>query len=166
MWGICWIRSTFLWLHMYNTFFFFRTGKISFASPPSESILDDSFMMYTSSEDDHDIDLGLPPRPPSTRSKDKSFVSASPEMFSPTPSSGHFSGGSAASKSPGETQVQKVFVIVGMLKICLLGVSDCKTEERDWSSEVKIYCSRQKLESRETRIDPRNIKDQVKSTWT
>ena len=64
-------------------------------------------MIYTSSEDDPDAnssDLGLPPRPPSNRSKDKSFVSGSPEIFSPSPSSGHFSGGSAMSKSPGETQ--------------------------------------------------------------
>ena len=87
-------------------------------------------MMYTSSEDDHDIDLGLPPRPPSTRSKDKSFVSASPEMFSPTPSSGHFSGGSAASKSPGETQVIRLFFFV-FIYTCDIGVSDCKAEARD-----------------------------------
>merc|ERR1719342_1031256 len=49
-----------------------RSGKISFTSP--ESILDDSFMMYTSSEDDPDTsrenmdfrhNFGLPPRPPS-----------------------------------------------------------------------------------------------------
>ena len=98
---------------------FFRTqGKISFG--PTSSLLDESFMLYTSSEAGEDTDqepsnssdlglqLGLPPRPPSTRSKDKSFVSApaSPEVFSPTPSSGHFSGGSAVSKSP-ETQVGK-----------------------------------------------------------
>ena len=92
--------------------YIFRSGKISFTSP--ESILDDSFMMYTSSEDDPDTsrenmesrfsryNLGLPPRPPSNRSKEKIFVRGSPEALCPTPSSGHFSGESSTSKYPGK----------------------------------------------------------------
>ena len=68
-------------------------------------------MVYTSS--DNECEVGgpaqlpqLPPRPPSCRSRDKAWLSApaSPELFSPTPSSGHFSGASLVSKSP-ETQV-------------------------------------------------------------
>ena len=72
-------------------------------------------MMYTeSSEDDIDgarCDLGLPPRPPSTRSKEKMFdcVSPSPDMSCPTPSSGHFSGGSATSKSAGQIIEMQIF---------------------------------------------------------
>merc|ERR550532_3401179 len=56
----------------------------------------------TESEGETELLSGRPPRPPSCRSKDKSNISASPELFSPTPSSGHFSGGSvsALSKSP------------------------------------------------------------------
>ena len=64
-------------------------------------------MLYSSdvteSEGETDLLPGLPPRPPSSRSKDKSFVSPSPDLLSPpTPSSGHGSGGSASvlSKSP------------------------------------------------------------------
>ena len=83
--------------HCYNL----RPGKISF--------LDDSFIsqLYTESESEVEVEVeaellrGLPPRPPSTRG-DKSFISGSPEIFSPSPSSGHFSTASGISKSPGE----------------------------------------------------------------
>ena len=84
-----------------------RSGKISWAP---ESLLDDSFMVYTSSEECEEVasaQAQLPPRPPSSRSRDRSFLSApaSPtDLLSPTPSSGHFSGASLVSKSP-ETQV-------------------------------------------------------------
>ena len=88
-----------------------RSGKISWAP---ESLLDDSFMVYTSSEECEEVasvqaQLPPQPQPPSSRSRDRSFISApaSPtDMLSPTPSSGHFSGASLVSKSP-ETQVSE-----------------------------------------------------------
>ena len=107
----------------------FRPGKISF--------LDESFVIYTESESEVEVEAellrGLPPRPPSTRGdKDKSFNSGSPEMFSPTPSSGHFSAGSGLSKSPGEAGTS----LVHRLRREIDGLKSKMTEaERDWEEE-------------------------------
>ena len=81
-----------------------------------------------------DLLRGLPPRPPSTRTdKDKSFNSGSPEMFSPTPSSGHFSAGSGISKSPGEAGSTS---LVTRLRREIDGLKTKITEaERDWEEE-------------------------------
>ena len=108
----------------------FRPGKISF--------LDDSFIIYTESESEVEVEAdllrGLPPRPPSTRGdKDKSFISGSPEMFSPSPSSGHFSAASGISKSPGEAGSSS---LVTRLRREIDGLRNKITEaERDWEEE-------------------------------
>jgi len=129
--------------------------------------LDDSFL-YSSSESDHDdyssqllnpsieggsddglrfsqqelpgklSDHGLPPRPPSVRSKDKSFLSTTPTsdkvIFSPSPSSGHYSAESTSimSKSPGEKSdslIPKLRREIDQLK------KRFSHSEKDWAEE-------------------------------
>ena len=54
-------------LPFYHSFDLLRSGKISWAP---ESLLDDSFMVYTSSEECEEVasaQAQLPPRPPSSR---------------------------------------------------------------------------------------------------
>ena len=71
-------------------------------------LTDDEILFGVSGLPGTSTDLGLPPRPPSVRSKDKSVRSTTPgsekDVFSPTPSSGHYSAGSTSflSKSPGD----------------------------------------------------------------
>ena len=75
---------------------------------------------------------GLPPRPPSTRG-DKSFISGSPEIFSPSPSSGHFSTVSGISKSPGDAGSSS---LVSRLRREIDSLRSKMTEaERDWQEE-------------------------------
>ena len=76
---------------------------------------------------------GLPPRPPSTR-----VISGSPEMFSPSPSSGHFSAASGISKSPGEQggNGNTTTSLVTRLRREIDGLRSRMTEaERDWEEE-------------------------------
>jgi transcriptional regulator NrdR family protein len=136
-----------------------NSGKMSKIS--SEQI-DDSFL-FTSSESEQDdsssklldqsipedeilfsglpgtsSDLGLPPRPPSVRSKDKSVRSTTPnsekDVFSPTPSSGHYSAGSTSflSKSPGDKNdsvIPRLRSEIDHLK------KRFSQSERDWAEE-------------------------------
>ena len=121
-------------------------------------------MIYTSSEDDPDAelpsnssDLGLPPRPPSTRSKDKSFVSGSPDIFSPSPSSGHFSAGSAMSKSPGETQESLIARL--RREIDQLKAKFYKAD-KDWSSERQgLMAEISRIQSSGSRLSRHYVED-------
>jgi len=142
-----------------RSLFIKNSGKQSKLS--SEQI-DDSFL-FTSSESEQDdsssklldqsipedeilfgglpgtsTDLGLPPRPPSVRSKDKSVRSTTPnsekDVLSPTPSSGHYSAGSTSflSKSPGdktESVIPRLRSEIDHLK------KRFSQSERDWAEE-------------------------------
>ena len=86
-------------------------------------------------------DHGLPPHPPSVRSKDATFQSTSPgsdkEVFSPTPSSGHYSAGStpSMSKSSGDRSdsiISRLRREIDQLK------RKFSKSERDWA-EVRSY---------------------------
>lgn len=88
-------------------------------------------------------DLGLPPRPPSVRSKDKSVRSTTPnsekDVLSPTPSSGHYSAGSTSflSKSPGdktESVIPRLRSEIDHLK------KRFSQSERDWAEVNKYIC--------------------------
>jgi len=87
----------------------------SFLSSSSETDQDEiDFKIHDQSAADSEILFGasanqcLPPRPPSVRSNEKSGRTETPssekDVFSPTPSSGHYSAGSTSflSKSPGD----------------------------------------------------------------
>merc|ERR1719483_261721 len=103
-----------------------------------QSIPDDEILFGVSGLPGTSTDLGLPPRPPSVRSKDKSVRSTTPnsekDVFSPTPSSGHYSAGSTSflSKSPGD----KTDSVIPRLRSEIDHIKKRFSQsERDWAEE-------------------------------
>jgi len=127
--------------HLDDSFLF--SNSESDQDDTSSKLLDQSFQddeLLFSHQDfpGKSSNLGLPPRPPSVKSKDKSFRSTTPTSdhaeFSPTPSSGHYSADSTPimSKSPGDKSdsvIPRLRKEIDQLK------KRFSRSERDWAEE-------------------------------